>query len=105
MLTDPAPRKAIEFAVKTEEAGAVFYRKMAKRLSNDNEISEIFTQLAADEDRHKAAFEKLMEKVPQEFAYKSQRERLAVLRATSMTPGFHSWYFRPLPPTSVGWPD
>ncbi len=29
-----------------------------------------------------------MEKVPQEFAYKSQRERLAVLRATSMSEFF-----------------
>ena len=38
MLRDPTPRKAIEFAVKTEEAGAIFYRKMAKRLSSDKEI-------------------------------------------------------------------
>ena len=29
-----------------------------------------------------------MENVPQEFAYKSQRERLAVLRATSMSEFF-----------------
>ena len=88
MLTDPTPRKAIEFAVKTEEMGAIFYRKMARRLSDDREIHDIFMKLAEDEDRHKAQFEALMEKVPGEFAFKSQRERLAVLRATSMSEFF-----------------
>ena len=88
MLRDPTPRKAIEFAVKTEEAGAIFYRKMAKRLSADPEIADLFLQLARDEDNHKAQFEGLMDKVPQEFALKSQRERLAVLRATSMSEFF-----------------
>lgn len=88
MLTDPTPRKVIEFAVKTEEAGAIFYRKMARRLSDDREIHDIFMKLAEDEDRHKAQFEALMGNVPEEFAYKSQRERLAVLRATSMSEFF-----------------
>jgi len=90
MLRDLTPRKAIEFAVKTEESGAIFYRKMARRLADDREIYDVFMQLAEDEDRHKAQFEALMEKVPQEFAYKSQRERLAVLRATSMSEFFLS---------------
>ncbi len=88
MLTDPTPRKVIEFAVKTEEAGAIFYRKMARRLSDDREIHDIFMKLAEDEDCHKAQFEALMGNVPEEFAYKSQRERLAVLRATSMSEFF-----------------
>jgi len=88
MLRDLTPRKAIEFAVKTEEAGAIFYRKMARRLADDKEIHDVFLQLAEDEDNHKAQFEALMEKIPQEFAYKSQRERLAVLRATSMSEFF-----------------
>jgi rubrerythrin len=88
MLRDPTPRKAIEFAVKTEEAGAIFYRKMARRLSDDREIHELFMKLAEDEDNHRAQFEALMEKVPEEFAFKSQRERLAVLRATSMSEFF-----------------
>lgn len=88
MLTDLTPRKAIEFAVKTEEAGAIFYRKMARRLADNQEIHDLFLQLAEDEDHHKAQFEVLMDKVPEEFAYKSQRERLAVLRATSMSEFF-----------------
>lgn len=88
MLTDPTPRKAIEFAIKTEEAGAIFYRKMAHRFPDDSKIYGIFMRLADDEDQHKTQFEALMEKVPQEFAYKSQQERLAVLRATSMSEFF-----------------
>jgi rubrerythrin len=84
MLDDLTPRKAIEFAVMTEENGAVFYRKMAKRLADDGEIAEVFEQLARDEEAHKRAFQELLETVPEEFAYKSQKERLAVLRATSM---------------------
>jgi len=88
MLTDPTPRKAVEFAVQTEEAGAIFYRKMARRLSDDREIHDLFMKIAEDEDNHKAQFEALMEKVPEEFAFKSQRERLAVLRTTSMSEFF-----------------
>ena len=64
MLRDLTPRKAIEFAVKTEESGAIFYRKMARRLADDKEIYDVFMQLAEDEDHHKAQFEALMEKVP-----------------------------------------
>ncbi len=88
MLRDPTPRMAIEFAVKTEQAGGVFYRKMAKRLAGDTEIAAVFSKLAEEEDVHKKQFEVLLDTVPQEFAYKSQTERLAVLRATSMSEFF-----------------
>ena len=88
MLSDLTLRKAIEFAVKTEEAGEIFYSKMARRFEGNDEVSKIFTALAEDEKAHAATFSKWLEEVDQEPALKSQKERLAVLRAMSMSEFF-----------------
>ncbi len=88
MIDDLTLRKAVEFAVKTEEAGAIFYGKLARRFADDEELAMLFGGLAAEEEGHKAQFAELMEKVPQEPALKSQTERLAVLRAISMSEFF-----------------
>jgi len=90
MLRDLTPRKAIEFAVKTEEAGGIFYRKLARRFPDNPDVAAVFERLAEDEDLHCKQFGALMASVPEEFAYKSQTERLAVLRATSMSEFFLS---------------
>lgn len=88
MLTDITLRKAIEFAVKTEEAGELFYNKMARRFEDNEEVSNIFKALALDEQAHHRTFSKWLEEVPEEPADKSQYERLAVLRAMAMSEFF-----------------
>ena len=88
MLSDLTLRKAIEFAVKTEEAGELFYTKMARRFEGNEEVSKIFTALALDEKAHHETFSRWLAEVPEEPALKSQRERLAVLRAMSMSEFF-----------------
>ena len=88
MLDDLTLRKAVEFAVKTEEAGAIFYNKLARRFENNTALCAIFSEFAAQEEHHRAQFEGLPAKVPQEPALKSQKERLAVLRAMSMSEFF-----------------
>ena len=88
MIEDLTLRKAIEFAVKTEEAGHIFYTKMTKRFSDNAELQAIFQSLAKEEEAHEAQFKTLLEQVPEERPLKSQRERLAVLKAISMSEFF-----------------
>ena len=57
-------RKAIEMAVVTEELGAKYYRKIAKKFSGESKIARIFDQLAQDEVAHETQFKKLLEEVP-----------------------------------------
>ncbi len=78
-------RKAVEFAVQTEEAGAIFYKKLARRFSEDREISDLFAELAKEEEAHTETFQRFLQEVPEETPYKSQQERLAVLRAMAMS--------------------
>ena len=64
-MTDAmTPRKAIEFAVKTEELGAKFYKQLAARFSDQAELKEMFELLARDEVVHGSQFRTLLEKTP-----------------------------------------
>ena len=89
MLDEPTPKKAIEFAIKTEELGNIFYTRMAKKFNEDKEISEIFSLLAKDEVAHQKQFEQLLEKVPDDLGVSSRREdRLAFLKVMSRSEFF-----------------
>jgi rubrerythrin len=50
---------AIDFAVTTEELGEKVYRRMATHFKDDQELSELFATLAADEKHHGEQFSKL----------------------------------------------
>jgi len=58
------PRKAVEFAVKTEQLGAKFYKKLASRFSRDAELKDLFELLAKDEAAHEGQFRRLLEEMP-----------------------------------------
>ena len=88
MLDELTLRKAVEFAVKTEEAGAIFYKKLARRFADNREVKELFSSLAKEEEAHQATFQRFLQEVPDEVPYKSQQERLAVLRAMAMSEFF-----------------
>jgi rubrerythrin len=79
-------RKAVEFAVKTERLGAVFYKKMAKKFADNAEMKEVFDLLAKDEEIHEHQFTKLLETL--EPAGPGESESLAVLRVMSMSQFF-----------------
>ena len=59
MLEELTLRKAVEFAVTTEQLGARFYNKMAKKFADDEGIKNIFTSLAKDELIHEKQFQNL----------------------------------------------
>ena len=70
-----------QFAIKMEENGEAFYRKVAQT-TGDKKVKELFTFLAGEELDHKKTFEKMLpeaEKYEPPEAYPS--EYLAYLRA------------------------
>ena len=88
MLEELTLRKAVEFAVTTEQLGAKFYNKMAKKFEDDEGIKEIFTTLAKDELIHEKQFQNLLNSVPKDPDVSSQDDRWAILRVLSMSEFF-----------------
>jgi len=88
MLEDITLKDCIEFAVKTEENGAKFYSKAAEKFSGDQEISELFSQLAKDEGVHRKQFSDLLRRTPDEPQKSRTPERTDYLKAMSMSEFF-----------------
>jgi rubrerythrin len=98
MLEELTLRKAVEFAVTTEQLGNKFYNKMAKKFADDAQVSEIFAMLAKDELVHEKQFQNLLNKVPKDEGVSSQDDRWAHLKIMSMSEFFmgQSGVFRKL---------
>lgn len=79
-------RKATEFAVRTEQLGAIFYKKMAKKFQDNAEMKEVFELLARDEELHEQQFRKLLERTEPDAP--GEEELLTVLRVMSMSQFF-----------------
>ena len=88
MLEELTPRKAIEFAMKTEELGQIFYKRLAGKYEENKEMAELFTLLARDEAVHEKQFRSLMETTPPDEFVSNQEERLQYLRIMSMSQFF-----------------
>ena len=81
------PRKAVEFAVKTEEMGARFYEKLARKFSDKAELKELFELLAKDEVAHESQFRRLLEETPPDEGVSTGPE-FDYLRAMSLSQFF-----------------
>lgn len=88
MLEQLTLRKALEFAVTTEEIGARFYERMAGKFSGDSDVAGIFAQLGRDEQVHRVEFRKVLEQVPVSYDDEVEYERAQYLRAMA-----HSKFF------------
>jgi rubrerythrin len=66
MIEKLTVRRALEFAIKTEQLGAQFYDTQAKKHAGDEELVELFGILARDEEIHEAQFKMLLKKLPLE---------------------------------------
>jgi rubrerythrin len=88
MLEELTPRKAVEFAVKTEELGQVFYKKLARKFEDKKELKEMFELLARDESIHEKQFRTLMEKIPADEFASGRQEQVKYLRAMSISQFF-----------------
>lgn len=81
MTIEWTPRRAIDFAMTTEELGERFYHRMANRFPSKPEVAAVFRKLAADEDAHRKQFSELLEAVEKERDDLREFRRKEVLRA------------------------
>lgn len=87
MIDAMTPRKAIEFAIETEELGAKFYRQLAVRFSDQAELKEMFELMARDEVAHGSQFRTLLEETPPDEGVSTGPE-FQYLRAMSLSQFF-----------------
>jgi rubrerythrin len=84
VIEDLTLRKAVQFAVKTEELGAAFYRRLATHFASDKEVNQVFALFAKDEDTHLAQFKALLDTVPAgEDALQYEQEQYLRAMATA----------------------
>ena len=81
MLEELTLRKALEFALTTEELGARFYERMASKFEGDPDVAGVFAQLGRDEQVHRVEFRKILEQVPASYDDQVEYERAQYLRA------------------------
>ena len=84
MLEDISLKSCIEFAVATEDIGAKFYGRLAKKFAGSQEIANLFELLGKDEQVHKQQFSELLKHVPEEEGEASAPEKSQYVRAMSI---------------------
>ena len=87
MLEDLTIKKAVEFAITTEQQGSRIYRKLAKRYAGKADLVKLFEQLADEEDKHEQSLIKLRDRVPDEET-STGNESFQYLRAMSISEFF-----------------
>ena len=85
MLQDLNLRKAIEFAVKTEQIGARVYERLARQFADDAELKQLFEHLGQEEVGHERQFQALLDKVPETGGEDVSHEQQQYLRAMTVS--------------------
>ena len=88
-VEDITLRKAVQFAISVEQLGNECYERLARRFSDDEEISRVFSVLAKDELLHEKHLQKLLVMIPEEEP-EGYAEKYGVLRAMSLSEFFTS---------------
>ncbi|OGW41198.1 MAG: hypothetical protein A2Y97_11405 [Nitrospirae bacterium RBG_13_39_12] len=65
-MTKFSIREVVEQAVQTEKLGNEFYKTMAKKFKENNELEKLFQTLALHELRHGKSFSELEDKIKDE---------------------------------------
>ena len=78
----------MEFAVATEELGAKVYSRLATKFSSSQDIAQIFTRLAEDEQIHKEQFSELLKKAPADEKISRSPEKQNYVKAMSLSEFF-----------------
>jgi len=94
MMEELTLHKSLKLAVKTEEIGSRFYERMAKKFSDNKEISDVFSQLAKDEKVHEAQFKKILASAPPEGEGSGTYESDQFARAIAVSEFFRIDEFR-----------
>lgn len=88
MIEDMSLKGCLEFAIATEELGNELYERLAAKFSNNKEISELFSRLAADEQVHNKQFAALLKNAPANEGSGATPEKREYLKAMSVSEFF-----------------
>lgn len=88
MIEDISLKGCIEFAVATEDVGAKFYGRLARKFAGNQEVSNLFELLGKDEEVHKRQFSELLNKLPEEPGVSHSPEKSEYVRAMSISEFF-----------------
>jgi rubrerythrin len=88
LIEDITLRSCVEFAVVTEELGAKFYGRLARKFAGNREIASLFELLGKDEQEHKEQFSKFLQNLPEEVGVSHAPEQIGYLRAMSISEFF-----------------
>lgn len=88
MIEGISLRGCLEFAVATEDAGAKFYNRLAKRFAGSQEVANLFESLGKDEQLHKQQFSELLDRLPREVGITMAPEKSEYVRAMSISEFF-----------------
>ena len=69
-------REVLQFAVKNEQEGAAFYRKIAERTA-ESPVRKMFLLLAGEETRHARIFKRMLSKADKSETVKSDLDEYA----------------------------
>ena len=92
MLEDISLKSCIEFAVATEDIGAKFYGRLAKKFAVSQDIANLFELLGKDEQTHKQQLSELLKHVPQAKAETGTPEKSQYVRAMSISEFFSRYH-------------
>lgn len=88
MIQDLSLKGCVEFAIATEDTGAKFYVRLARKFTGNQEVSDLFTLLGKDEEEHKREFSELLQKLPEEPGVSNAPEKSEYVRAMSISEFF-----------------
>jgi len=86
-MEQTAIQELIEFAIETEKLGSVFYEKIARRLSNETEVSNLFLTLSLDEKKHEIDLNGVYKQIKVSLG-SNEAERKGALRLISRSEFF-----------------
>ena len=82
------PQSIVQFAVETEKLGAHVYRRLARTFSEDEEMNELLSQLAKDEESHQRQFEQYLKEVPTTLEDQVTYEQKSLMKAMALSTFF-----------------
>lgn len=89
MIEKVTVRRALEFAVEAEKVGAEFYTRLSEIYGDDDELHEMFTLLARDEQRHARQIGDILAELPAEAGGELPEDEAAYLRAIATAEFFY----------------
>ena len=82
-------KDCIQFAVKTEDRASGFYRELAYKFGDDQEMVNLFNKLSGDEENHRRQFSQILDGLSETDNMECSSDKCSYLKAMSMPDFFN----------------